>query len=233
MKSQRLIKVLILAGIFLVPAFFILLFRTSKANFEKLQFYGEHQSVSKIVDGNTVVDTIYYTQPSFSLINHTGSEFTEKNIEGKIIVLNIIHANCPSDICNIDFLSFKKFVGNEVQLNKKFKDIEIVSCFIPLVDSLVLQEMNEFITHHDINTEKWHFVTGDMAQFYNTDMRTQNPWLAEDKDFGFENVAQVMTLLFDRKRHIRGKYISIYTSEVKRITKEISLLLREERDEEK
>jgi protein SCO1/2 len=232
MKSQRVTKIFILAGIFLVPAFFILLFRTSKANFEKLQYYGDHQLKASIVDGQEVVDTSYYTLPDFILSNHLGEVFTQKDIQDKIVVVNIIHANCPSDLCNIDFLSFKKFVGNEVQLNKKFKDIEIISCFIPSVDSLVLEEMNNFIAHHDINTDKWHIVSGDMGQFYNTDMRTQNPWLAEDTDFGFENVAQVMTLLIDRKKHIRGKYITLYTSEVKRITKEISILLREERDED-
>jgi protein SCO1 len=231
MKSQRVTKIFILAGIFLVPAFFILLFRSSKANFEKLQFYGEHQVIETVKNGQQITDTVYYTQPPFSLIDHEGNSFTEKDIEGKIVVVNMIHANCPSDACNIDFLSFQKFVGNEVQFNKKFKDIEIISCFIPKVDSLVLKEMNDFIAHHEINTDKWHFVTGDMSQFYNTDMRTQNPWLAKDVDFGFENVAQVMTLLFDRNKHIRGKYIAIYTSEVKRITKEISILLREERDE--
>jgi cytochrome oxidase Cu insertion factor (SCO1/SenC/PrrC family) len=232
MKSQRLTKIFILAGIFLIPAFFILLFRSSKANFEKLQYYGDHRLITSVVDGKEVLDTNYYTLPDFTLTNHLGENFTEKNIAGKIVVVNIIHANCPSNECNMDFLSFKKFVGKEVQHNKKFKDIEIISCFLPKVDSMVLKEMNDFIEFHEIDTDKWHILTGDMAQFYDTDMRTQNPWTAKDTDFGFENLAQVMTLLIDRNKHIRGKYISVYTSEIKRITKEISILLREERDGE-
>ena len=90
--------------------------------------------------------------------------------------------------------------------------------------------MNGFIKHYDINTSRWHLVSGDMGQIYNTDMLTQNPWLEKDPNLGLEKVAYNMTILLDRDLHIRGKYITSQTSENKRITKEISILLREEKE---
>jgi protein SCO1 len=223
-------KILIIAGIFLLPAFFILIFKTGKANFYDLKYYGDHQVLTNTHDGVTSIDTVFYKVNKFSFTDHNEQLFTEKNVANKILVVNIIHGNCPSENCNIDFLSFKKFIGKEVMENKKFKDIEILTCFIPKNANNVYKEMNDFIDFHAIDTDKWRIVSGDMAQFYNTNMEIQNPWLEKDVKFGFENVAQTMTLLIDRKGHIRGKYITMFTSEIKRITKEISILLKEEQD---
>jgi protein SCO1 len=223
-------KILIIAGIFLLPAFFILIFKTGKANFYDLKYYGDHQVLTNTHDGITTIDTVYYKVNKFSFTDHNEQLFTEKNVANKILVVNIIHGNCPSENCNIDFLSFKKFIGKEVMENKKFKDIEILTCFIPKNANNVYKEMNDFIEFHAIDTKKWRIVSGDMAQFYNTNMEIQNPWLEKDVKFGFDNVAQTMTLLIDRKGHIRGKYITMFTSEVKRITKEVSILLKEEQD---
>jgi hypothetical protein len=223
-------KILIIAGIFLLPAFFILIFKTGKANFYDLKYYGDHQVLTNTHDGITTIDTVFYKVNKFSFTDHNEQIFTEKNVSNKILVVNIIHGNCPSENCNQDFLSFKKFIGKEVMENKKFKDIEILTCFIPKNANNVYKEMNDFIEFHAIDTKKWKIVSGDMAQFYNTNMEIQNPWLEKDVKFGFENVAQTMTLLIDRNGHIRGKYITMFTSEVKRITKEVSLLLKEEQD---
>jgi cytochrome oxidase Cu insertion factor (SCO1/SenC/PrrC family) len=223
-------KILIIAGIFLLPAFFILIFKTGKANFYDLKYYGDHQVLTNTHDGITTIDTVFYKVNKFSFTDHNEQIFTEKNVSNKILVVNIIHGNCPSENCNQDFLSFKKFIGKEVMENKKFKDIEILTCFIPKNANNVYKEMNDFIEFHAIDTKKWKIVSGDMAQFYNTNMEIQNPWLEKDVKFGFENVAQTMTLLIDRNGHIRGKYITMFTSEVKRITKEVSILLKEEQD---
>lgn len=223
-------KILIIAGIFLLPAFFIFIFKTGKANFYDLKYYGDHQVLTNTHDGITTIDTVYYKVNKFYFTDHNEQIFTEKNVSNKILVVNIIHGNCPSENCNQDFLSFKKFIGKEVMENKKFKDIEILTCFIPKNANNVYKEMNDFIDFHAIDTKKWRIVSGDMAQFYNTNMEIQNPWLEKDIKFGFENVAQTMTLLIDRKGHIRGKYITMFTSEVKRITKEVSILLKEEQD---
>lgn len=227
-KRSFLSKILLFAGILGLPAFFIIFFSMGKQRFEKLKYYGDHKIITKTIEGKEIKDTIYYKVPAFEFKDHTGASITEKDFKNKIIVVNFIYADCPNGFCPIDFQNFKLFVADEINKNDGFKDVEIISLFVGKEDTIA--EVNKFIKHYEINTKKWHLVSGDMAQFYNIDMKTQNPWTAKDSLFGLEKVAYNMTLLIDRDLHIRGKYITSQTSESKRITKEISILLREEKE---
>jgi protein SCO1/2 len=222
-------KILLFAGILGLPAFFIFMLSLGKQRFESLKYYGDHKIITKVIDGKEVNDTIHYRVPAFEFIDHNGNRITEKDFDNKILVVNYIYGDCPSDFCPIDFKNFKMFVADEIDKNDGFKDVEIISLFEGVQDD-TLAEMNKFIKYFEINPTKWHLVQGDMAQFYNTDMLTQNPWMAKDSLFGLDKVAYNMTILIDRDLHIRGKYITSQTSENKRITKEISILLREEND---
>lgn len=220
-------KILLFAGMFGIPAFFILFFALGKQNFEYLQYYGEHSVVSKTVDGKEVLDTIYYKVPQFKFDVPGGGILTQKDFKDKILVVNFIQLDCPNT-CNMDFFGFKRFVADEVIANEGFKDVEIITCVMDT--NSTTDEILEFIDFHEINTERWHFVTGNMGQIYDTDMKIQNPWQVKDTVYGYPKVAHIMTLLLDQERHIRGKYITTQTSENKRVTKEISILLREQEE---
>ncbi len=226
-KRSLTSKILLFAGMFGFPAFFILFFALGKQNFEYLQYYGDHTIITKEVDGKQVTDTIYYKVPQFKFDTPDGGILTNKDLKDKILVVNFIQMDCPKE-CNLDFFSFKRFVAEEVIANDGFKDVEIISC---VLDSNASDErIQEFIDFHEINTDRWHIVTGNMGQIYDTDMRIQNPWQEQDSVYGYPKVAHIMTLLLDQELHIRGKYITPQTSENKRITKEISILLREQEE---
>lgn len=227
-KRSLTSKILLFAGMFGFPAFFILFFALGKQNFEFLQYYGEHTVITKEVDGKQVTDTIYYKVPHFKFNTPDGGMLTQKDFTDKILVINFIQMDCPND-CNMDLFGFKDFVADEIMNNDGFKDVEIISC---VLDTVSNDRILEFIEDHQINTDRWHIVTGNMAQIYDVDMRIQNPWIAKDTVYGFDKVAYIMTLLLDQERHIRGKYITTQTSESKRVTKEISILLREQRENE-
>lgn len=230
-KKERstLSKILLFAGMFGFPAFFILFFALGKQNFEYLQYYGDHTVIKKTVDGEEVVDTVYYKVPKFSFQRPDGSTLTQKNFKDKILVVNFVKLDCPND-CNMDFFGFKMFVADELVLNDGFESAEIITCVLDT--NATESRINDFIKFHEIDTAKWHFVTGDMGQIYNTDMKIQNPWLEEDQQYNHQKVAYIMTLLLDQDLHIRGKYITTQTSECKRVTKEISILLREQEENE-
>ncbi len=229
-KRSLLSKILLFAGILGLPAFFIIFFSLGKQRFESLKYYGDHKIITKTIDGKDVNDTIYYKVPAFEFTDHNGNLITEKDFQNKILIINYIYGDCPNSFCPIDFKNFKLFVADEISKNDGFKDVEIISLFVGTGKEDTLTEMNNFIKYFEINPDRWHLVQGDMAQFYNTDMVTQNPWLAKDSIFKLDKVAYNMTLLIDRDLHIRGKYITSQTSENKRITKEISILLREEKE---
>lgn len=226
-KEERtlLSKILLFAGMFGLPAFFILFFAFSKQHFEYLQYYGDHTIETKTVDGKEVNDTIYYRVPQFKFDTPDGGILTNQDFKDKILIVNFIQMDCPN-VCNMDFFGFQRFVADEIIANDGFKDVEIISC---VLDSNASNDrINEFINFHQINTDRWHIVTGNMAQIYDVDMRIQNPWQEKDETYGYPKVAHIMTLLLDQELHIRGKYITTQTSETKRVTKEISILLREQ-----
>jgi len=207
-----------------LPVGAILFFMSGRPRFVPLYYYGDH----KVVNGDTVS---YYTQPPFTFVDHNGESITEKDFENQIIVVNYVYEDCPSsDACPIDFLSFKRYISTELADNPGFTDVKIISKFVPAKSCDTLKAMQEFISDNAIDTDIWKLVTGDMSQFYNISINGTNPWNTPDTNFGFPTNAHVMTLLIDKSRHIRGQYGSRFTSEVTRITKEISLLLREELD---
>ena len=230
-KRSLLSKILLFAGILGFPAFFIIFFSLGKQRFETLKYYGDHKIITKNIDGKEVQDTIFYQVPGFKFKNHLNEWVTKEDFKNKIVLVNFVYKDCPNDFCPIDFQNFKMFVADEINKNKGFEDDRIISLFVGENDTL--NEMKEFIKYHKINTDKWNIVTGDMGQIYDTDMKTQNPWQEKDSIFGLEKVAYNMTLLLDRDMHIRGKYITSQTSENKRITKEISILIREENEKKK
>ncbi|MFT5600442.1 MAG: protein SCO1/2 [Flavobacteriales bacterium] len=223
-KRSLFSKILLFAGMFVIPAFFILFFLQGTQNYFPLLYHGDHK-----IDQNGDT-TSYYTVPAYTFYNEKGEEITEKNFENKILIVNYVFRGCPNlEVCPMDFKGFQRYIGDEMNDNSAFEDVFVLSHFE--ADADTLPEMIEFISDHNINTEKWNVVTGDMGQIYNTTINGMNPWTAKDTIYGYDRRAKVLTLLIDRERHIRGVYHTRQLSEITRITKEISILLREERDE--
>lgn len=226
-KRSLTSKILLFAGMFGFPAFFILFFALGKQNFEYLQYYGDHTIIKKTVDGEEISDTIYYKVPKFEFTDHQGQKISQDDFKDKILVVSFIQLDCPNE-CNMDYFGFEMFVAEEVIKNDGFKDVEVISCVLDT--GITNAQISQFIKDNEIDTKRWHLVTGDMSQIYDTDMKIQNPWQEPDTKFGYERVAYIMTLLIDQDKHIRGKYITTQTSECKRVTKEISILLREQEE---
>ena len=128
-KRSLTSKILLFAGMFGFPAFFILFFALGKQKFEYLQYYGDHTIVTKTVDGEEVTDTIYYKVPQFKFDTPDGGMLTHKDFKDKILVVNFVQMDCPND-CNLDFQGFKRFVADEIIANDGFKDVEIISCVL-------------------------------------------------------------------------------------------------------
>jgi len=226
-------RILLFAGMFGLPAFFILLFLTGKTTYHRIPYFGEHKIVSKSDNGKTVNDTIFYRVPSYHFDKITGGEITEKDFEGKYILINLLDAGCPYQ-CNLDFKSYKYFIYDEIKVNQGFENVRLVSEFVPETTDTI-KEFLDFIEFHKIDTTIWYFVKPDLKQIFNVklDNSSGNPTLKKDSINNYPNQAYSLTLLLDKGRHIRGKYATYYTDEVSRITKEISLLYREERKDKK
>lgn len=231
MNKQVLKKILIFAGMFGLPAFFILFLLQGEPHFYDNPYLGEHKVITKIVDGKTITDTIYYKVNSFTFTDENNVEVTEKDYQDKILLVNFMTADCPNDkmnVCPMNFHEFSRYIYDELLDNKGFEDIRILSHF--LSDGDTVEDMKLTYAHHNINKEKWRFVKGMENDIFNAKLGLGNSWERKDSIYGNEREAYIFTLLLDRERHVRGKYVTTLSVDISRITKDISLLLREERE---
>jgi protein SCO1/2 len=88
--------------------------------------------------------------------------------------------------------------------------------------------IKEFRDFNKIDSEKWIMTASKYIPYFDNEFTKGNPWNKKDTLFGFDREAHLMTLLVDKNQKIRGKYFTYNFGEIRRITKEISLLLKEE-----
>ena len=229
MNKNKIFKFLILAGIFLLPAFFIVILKQGTPSFSELPYFGEHEIVQKEIGGELVNDTIHYKVDTFSFTDVDNNIIAERDLDDKILIVNFISGKCPNDslnVCPINFMEFKRYVYDDFVNDIDFDDVRILSHMVNSNDTVA--DMHLMYKHNEIKGDKWIFVKGMENAFFDIELGKGNPWEKKDTFHRNEREAYMMTLLLDKDRHIRGKYLTIKSSEITRITKEIVLLLREE-----
>ena len=229
MNKNKILKFLILAGIFLLPAFFIVILKQGTPSFSELPYFGEYEIVQKEIGGELVNDTIHYKVEAFTFTDVDGNVITEEDFKDKILIVNFISGKCPNDslnVCPVNFMEFKRYVYDDFVNDTDFDDVRILSHMVNSNDTVA--DMHLMYKHHEIKGDKWIFVKGMENAFFDIELGKGNPWEKKDTFHRNEREAYMMTLLLDKDRHIRGKYLTIKSSEITRITKEIVLLLREE-----
>ena len=177
------------------------------------------------------------------LIDENGDSLFIDELKDKILLVNYLSVDCPQN-CPLKFNLFKFYIYEQLVENEGFKDVNIISVFLDTCDDLS-GKIRDFRTHHDLSKDKWKFITSKEHPFFNIDLENGNPLLTKDTIYGFEKNAHVMTLLIDKELNVRGKYLTPGISkkpgekpfnphhagpEIRRITKEISLLLNEENE---
>ena len=229
MNKNKILKFLILAGIFLLPAFFIVILKQGTPSFSELPYFGEYEIVQKEIGGELVNDTIHYKVEAFTFTDVDGNVITEEDFKDKILIVNFISGKCPNDslnVCPVNFMEFKRYVYDDFVNDTDFDDVRILSHMVNSNDTVA--DMHLMYKHNEIKGDKWIFVKGMENAFFDIELGKGNPWEKKDTFHRNEREAYMMTLLLDKDRHIRGKYLTIKSSEITRITKEIVLLLREE-----
>ena len=228
-KRSPIVKFLILAGIFLLPAFFIVILNQGTPSFFELPYFGEHEIVKKEVGGKMVNDTIHYKVDTFSFTDIDNNSITEKDFDNKILIVNFISGKCPNDslnVCPINFMEFKRYVYDDFVNDIDFDDVRIISHVLSNNDTVA--DMRLMYDFHNIEGNKWIFVKGMENAFFDMELGKGNPWLKADPFYGNDKEAYIITLLLDKERHVRGKYVTALSPDITRISKEIVLLLSEE-----
>lgn len=160
----------------------------------------------------------------FSLTNQEGQQITNADLEGKIYVANFFFTICPT-IC-------PKMTNNLQRIQEAYPNddgVLLVShTVMPWMDSV--QVLKEFAQRHDINSNKWHLLTGDKDLIYSLGRTSYfadegfGKSVTDESDFlHTENI-----VLVDGDQHIRGVYNGTLPLEMARLIEDILRLKGEQ-----
>ena len=209
-------------SIFLLSLTFILGCNTNepKAKQRALPFIGFHDTETKILNGQSIIDTIYHTIPQFYFTDQNGNAISNETVKGKIYIADFFFTHCPT-ICPV-------MIRNMKTLHENTKDIEeliIISHTIdPERDSI--QRLNEYISLMDIEPrDDWFFVRGSQAYTYEIgkDGYLINADVDREAEGGFLHSEHFV--LIDREGHIRGMYEGTSEEQVKKLEADIRKLI--------
>lgn len=187
-----------------------------------LPHLGQHEVEMTIINGQEVMDTIYHSIPSYSLLTQDSIEFTQDDVKGKIHVVNFFFTSCPS-ICPAMIEQMKRLQG----MTADIEELKFLSHTVdPKRDTLA--KLRQYIVDRNIDTHNWFFLYGEKEYVY--DLGTYgyiiNAMEDEKADGGF--LHSEYFVLIDREAHIRGMYDGTVSTEVDQLEKDIRRLLKDE-----
>ncbi len=215
-KRRKIVLLCILLGI--VPVGFLFM-RTGKHTFKTLPYLGQ-----KEVNGPG--DTTYWTVPPFAFLDQNGRVFTDKDIEGKVVIADFIFTRCGSQC--------PRMSAEMQQLQFKLDD--------PAFDEVVFLShtvdpehdtpdvLREYARKLQADTTRWKFLTGDAKTIYRQGnegyLLSAGP--NTDSTAAERFVHSPSFVLVDMRHHVRGAYDGTSTSSVDSLVVDLKMLLKEE-----
>lgn len=227
--SPRWKKVAVLGGIgaFVLGlfVFFSPLVGLVKHKYNYLPYFGPKETVVVERDGRQVVDTIYAKVPPFSFIDRNGRVFTDKLVEGKILVVDFFFTRCTT-ICPRMSVQMQQL---QLKLNDAaYEDVVFLSHTVdPEYDTP--EVLDAYARRLQADTTRWKFLTGNKADIYL--QGAEGYYLAAREDVlapdGFLHSEKFV--LVDKDRHIRGYYDGTTAEGMNAIAADLKMLLKEEK----
>jgi protein SCO1/2 len=205
----------------------IILQSCSNQSDSKLPILGNREPVERIVDGKTVIDTIYQTIQPFSYFNQDSVAVTDKDFDGKIYIADFFFTSCNT-ICPI-------MHRNMLDVYKKFKDnpkVKFLSHSIDIKYDLP-SRLKIYATKLGVEGNQWEFVHGSRDSIFNIAAKNYLVSAFEDSSDPQGLVHQGWFILVDTKKQLRGAYDGTKADQVKQLIEDMDKLLREESTNEK
>jgi protein SCO1/2 len=193
----------------------------------KLPILGNREPVERVVDGKTVIDTVYQTISPFSYLNQDSVAITDKDFDGKIYVADFFFTSCNT-ICPI-------MHRNMLDVYKKFKDnpkVKFLSHSIDIKYDLP-SRLKTYATKLGVEGNQWEFVHGSRDSIFNIAAKNYLVSAFEDSSDPQGLVHQGWFILVDTKKQLRGAYDGTKADQVKQLMEDMDKLLREEAAHEK
>jgi protein SCO1 len=203
------------------PAILALLLTSCKESEKKLPILGTREPVEKVVNGETVVDTIYQAIPPFKFLNQDSTVITNKDFDGKIYVADFFFTSCTA-ICPImhrNMLNvYEEFKGNE--------EVKLLSHSIDTKYDLP-SRLKKYSRKLGLEGTQWEFVHGSRDEIYNIAAKAYLTAVGEDSDAPGGYVHQGWFVLVDKDKRLRGAYDGTDEKQVEQLIADMHTLLKE------
>ncbi len=187
----------------------------------KLPIYGERHPETKVVNGQTVTDTVYKTIPPFKFINQYGDSISDKNLSGKIYVADFFFTSCPS-ICPV-------MQRNMLTVYKAFKDdhdFKILSFTIdPKYDSVPV--LKKYAVKLGVSGNSWWFLQGKKDNTYSLAENNFLVAVKQDSTVKGGYTHQGYFVLVDKLKRVRGAYDGTNPDQVDQLISDVKTLQQE------
>lgn len=187
---------------------------------EKLPILGHREPVEKVIDGKTIIDTIYQQIPNFKFLNQDSVYVTETDFSDGVFIANFFFTHCPS-IC-------PTMQRNLLKVYEQYKGDKRVKFLSHSIDfkhdsPAVLKTYAEKL---GITDDRWQFVTGSKADIYGI----SNDYMVYTKEDasvagGYDHSGYF--ILVDKDRYIRGAYDGTDDRQLQLLFDELEILLQE------
>jgi protein SCO1 len=180
---------------------------------EKLPIFGQREVVG--------TDTVYHTIAPFSFVDQDSIEITKATFKDKIYVADFFFTSCRT-ICPI----MKSQMLRVYEVTKDMPDVLLLSHTIdPEYDTVAL--LRDFALRLEVESKKWHFVTGVKDSIYKIAQTSYFATAMEDKSEPDGFIHSGAFLLIDKQGRIRGKYDGTKEEDVNRLIVDIKRLRQE------
>lgn len=213
------IKTVLTAAILFIAA-------CSFENNKKLPILGSREPIEKVVDGKTIVDTIYQTIPSFSFLNQDSAVVTDKDFDGKIYVSDFFFTSCPS-ICPI-------MHRNMLKIYKEFKGNPEVKILSHSIDSKydTPSVLKKYADKLGVEGTQWEFVHGSRDSVYTIAEKNYLVAVGEDNTAPGGFIHQGWFVLVDKDKRLRGAYDGTQEEQVEQLINDMHILLNEYKNQD-
>ncbi|GIR30445.1 MAG: SCO family protein [Candidatus Neomarinimicrobiota bacterium] len=203
--------------VFLAVAVLAYFFYSKYSSFE-LPILDQKDFDPDLIDSEAYNSKKEHKIPDFEFLDQEGKVFSNKDLDGKIYIADFFFTSCAG-ICPI--MTRNMFKIQQEFFNDSF--VKIVSHTVhPEKDSVAV--LNEYAKLNNIDSKKWHLLTGDKKELY--DIARKGYFAVSKVDDNIQD-AFIHTenfILVDNNQRIRGVYNGTLPYEITRLIEDIYFL---------